>query len=81
MLLLPSSLLCVPLVFVVQPPRPELCCVGPWGVRLWCALPPPSCRLMEPPFPGVQWDLACWLVGCPFFGLLGWLLVSWFVGC
>ena len=34
-----------------------------------------------PPPPSVQWDLASWLVGCSFFGLVGWLLVGWFQGC
>ena len=42
-----------------------------------CFAPPPPPKVWNPPPPphGVQWDLACWLLDCWFFWLLGWWLV------
>ena len=78
MLLLPSSLLSLSLVFVVQLPYLEMCCVGLWGVRLWCALSPSSQVMDPPPPPGVC--SGTWLVGWLAVGFLGCSLGCWLVG-
>ena len=92
MLLLPSSLLCYVCAYGVcctaAPSGAVLC--GAMGYEVVVRFIPPSCQVLEPPPPAVQWHSACWLVAYGFLGLVGsWAvefgplagwLVGWFVG-
>ena len=92
MLLLPSSLPCVSVVWgclvyrfplpTIPPPLPppswvvHCAAVGVSGM-----LCPPSSQVLQPPPPPVHWYIACWFVCCWFSGCLVGCCVGWLVGC